>query len=211
MLTLAMELPFPANKTRPWRTKGVRSRGQPASEELRRGDETGAMNDEPATLEELFQQLGPRLYRSAFLLSRNPEQAEALVQATFAASVEAWPRFEHRSSAYTWLYSILLRLARRERDTADGYVPDVELSELPRPGADPAQQVELSEQTSALRECLGELSAEQSEVLVLFYLDSMRYHEIAQAVGVPIGTVKSRLHAAKRALARKLRERGIEL
>ena len=133
------------------------------------------------------------------------------MQATFAASVEAWPRFEHRSRAYTWLYSILLRLARRERDAADRYVPDVELSELPSPGADPAQQVELSEQTSALRECLGELSAEQSEVLVLFYLESMRYEDIARTLGVPVGTVKSRLYAAKQALGKKLRERGISL
>lgn len=206
-----MSLCFPANKTRPWRTKGVRSRGQPASEELRRGDEAGAMSDEPRTVEELFHRLSPRLYRAAYLLSRSDERAEALVQATFAASVEAWPRFEHRSSAYTWLYSILLRLARRERDAADRYVPDVELSELPSPGADPAAQVELSEETSALRECLGELSAEHGEVLVLFYLESMHYRDIAQAVGAPIGTVKSRLHAAKQALANKLRARGIEL
>jgi len=55
------------------------------------------------------------------------------------------------------------------------------------------------------------LPEEQQEVLVLFYLESMRYRDIAEAVGVPIGTVKSRLYAAKQELARRLEERGIEL
>ena len=169
------------------------------------------MKDEPGTVEELFRAYAPRLYRSAFLLSTGPAEAEALVQDTFAAAVEAWPRFEHRSTAYTWLYSILLRRARRARAGAGRLRADAEVAALPSEGPGPVERAELSEETSVLRESLGELPPEQSEVLVLFYLEWMRYHEIAQAVGVPIGTVKSRLHAAKRALAAKLRKRGIEL
>ncbi len=176
-----------------------------------RGDEAGAMKDDLGTLEELFQQFGPRLYRAAYLLSPSSDQAEEMVQETFAAAAETWARFEYRSSVYTWLYSILFRLARRERRRAGRQPATTDLTELPSRYPSPAEQVELSEQTSALRGCLGELPPEQSEVLVLFYLESMRYNEIAHAVGVPIGTVKSRLHSAKQALAHRLRERGIEL
>ena len=177
---------------------------------MARRDEAGAMKDDLGTLEGLFQQVGPRLHRAAYLLSPGSEQAEELVQETFAVAVEAWPRFEHRSSAYTWLYSILLRLARRARQRAGREPVTADMTGFLSRYPNPTEQVEFSEQTSALRECLAELPPEQSEVLVLFYLESMRYHEIAQAVGVPMGTVKSRLHAAKRALAAKLSQRGIE-
>ncbi len=169
------------------------------------------MKEAPGELEKLFHQLGPKLYRAARLLARDAEQAEVLVQSTFVAAIEAWPRFERRSSTYTWVYGIMLRLLRRQRQQERREPALLEAAEIPSDGPGPAEQVELSEETLALRECLSELPSEQSEVLVLFYLESMRYREIAEALGVPIGTVKSRLHAAKRALAVTLRKRGIEL
>ena len=169
------------------------------------------MAQEPGTVAELFCRFGPRLRRAAAFLSRDAGEAEELVQATFAAAVEAWAQFEGRSSPYTWLYSILLRLARRERERSLRGPQAVDSFELPAGGADPAEGAVLKEETQALRECLHELPEGQREVLVLFYLESMRYRDIAEAMGVPIGTVKSRLYAAKQELARRLRERGIEL
>lgn len=159
---------------------------------------------------ELFCQLRPRLFRAACLTLGDVEEAEALVQDTFARALEAWPRFKRRSSASTWLYGILLRLARQRRRRRASQLPAEELMALPSREASPFQQAESGEQTQALKECLQELPEEQTEALVLFYLESMRYREIAEALGVPIGTVKSRLHAAKRALAEALRKRGIE-
>jgi RNA polymerase sigma factor (sigma-70 family) len=169
------------------------------------------MAQEPGTVEDLFCRFGPRLRRAAAFLSRDAGEADELLQATFAAAVEAWPRFAGRSSPYTWLYSILLRLARRERERSAREPQAVDSFELPAAGADPAAGAVLKEETQALRQCLQELPQDHREVLVLFYLESMRYRDIAEAVGVPIGTVKSRLYAAKQELARRLQERGIEL
>jgi len=202
---------FLPNKKPVVRTNRVTVSAEQGAERPRPGDEAEAMSSEPGTVEELFHAYASRLYRAAFMLSGGPERAEALVQETFAAAVEAWPRFEHRSRAYTWLYSILLRRARRRRQQADRRLDTADVAALPSRSPNPVEQVELGEQTTVLMESLGQLPAEASEVLVLFYLESMRYREIAEALGVPIGTVKSRLHAAKRVLAARLRERGIEL
>ena len=57
-----------------------------------------------------------------------------------------------------------------------------------------------------LREELGALSAEQREVVVLRFIDSMAYAEIAEVAGCPLGTVQSRLHAALKILRERLKE-----
>jgi RNA polymerase sigma-70 factor (ECF subfamily) len=107
--------------------------------------------------------------------------------------------FEGRSKTTTWLYAICVRVAstyrrlawfRRER-------PTFELPERASPDAGPDELLGDAEERRALREVLDLMVPEKRAVFVMFELDEMPCDEIAQIVGVPIGTIHSRLHAAR--------------
>ena len=74
------------------------------------------------------------------------------------------------------------------------------LNELPAPAAAAAEEDWTAEQVERLHQSLGQLAPPQREVITLFFLEEMPIDEIAQVLGVPAGTVKSRLHYGKSAL-----------
>jgi RNA polymerase sigma-70 factor (ECF subfamily) len=123
--------------------------------------------------------------------------------------------FEGRSSVKTWLYSVAINVCRdhqRQERRASQAVPvsidAVEpLVELPAASLDPLEQLEQREREALVREALETLSAAHKTVLYMRDHEDMSYEQIADALAVPMGTVRSRLHNARAALAESLGRR----
>ena len=113
--------------------------------------------------------------------------------------------FQGSSSARTWMFAIARRRARDQlRKRAVPTTDPRALDAVPSREPDPFDQAIASAREDRLVELIGELSIEHREALLLTFLHGFSYQELAEVLGVPIGTVKSRLFAAKRALRERL-------
>jgi RNA polymerase sigma factor (sigma-70 family) len=141
-----------------------------------------------------------KLVAHAWRLTGDQEMARDAAQAAWVEIVRGLSRLQDERAFPAWAYRIVSRgcakqigAAVRRRDLAAG------LAAMPEP--DPAEPGERLT-TSLLRAEIGRLPAEQRSALALFYLDEMSVAEVAVALDVPLGTVKTRLLHARR----KLRE-----
>jgi RNA polymerase sigma-70 factor (ECF subfamily) len=130
-------------------------------------------------------------------------------QKVFLVAHRSLATFEGRSSVKTWLCGIALRVASDYRRSAVSR-REILVAEMP-PGeccqAEQVLQLEERERLAALDAILAELPVDQRTVLVLFELEEMSGEQIASLLGVPEGTVRSRLRLARRAFSRILAER----
>lgn len=136
--------------------------------------------------------------------------AEDAAQEAFLAAWRGLPRFRGDSRLSTWLYRLTtnaaidcLRREKRHRDT-----DDLEGVELPDGGDTPQELAERSETQTAVRAALSALSEEHRQVLLLRYMQELDYGEIAAALAVSEGTVKSRINRAKARLKELLSGSG---
>ena len=140
-----------------------------------------------------------RLYRAAVLLGCRPADAEDLVQSTLTRCFLSWGRIEHASNRDAYVYRMLLNghtSSRRRRWW--GERPTEHLPERMDGRADPVADLATSD---VVERALGELPAEQRAVLVLRYFAHLSEQETADALGIAVGTVKSRSSRALAALA----------
>ena len=155
----------------------------------------------------------PRVYRAACLLLDDPHEAEDITQKVFLDAWRGWGRFEGRSEVFTWLYTILRRACARHRRQmwwrlfrAAGARTMQALDDYPADCPSPGEATSVSDDGSAVRALLKKLSPGLREVLVLRYVENYSVSEIAQALKVPEGTVKSRIHYALQIAAQRWRE-----
>jgi RNA polymerase sigma-70 factor (ECF subfamily) len=151
------------------------------------------------------------LYRLALSLSRTAHDAEDVLQETFTGAFRGLQKFNGQSSVKTWLHRILMRQAARVWNRASGSrkmqplaSPDAQ-DVRPYSGAPSANKTARVDQKLDLAEVLETLDEDHREVIVLRELNQMSYAEIAEALGVPQGTVESRLHRARKQLRTKLK------
>jgi RNA polymerase sigma-70 factor (ECF subfamily) len=128
-----------------------------------------------------------------------------VVQDAFINAYQSLASFKGDAEFYTWLYRIAFNTAvsqkRRRRAMisletgrdGDAVLDPADPSEDTQPGA----ALERTEEELALRSALNRLSPEHRTVLVLKDIDGMKYEEIAEVLGVPIGTIRSRIHRAR--------------
>jgi RNA polymerase sigma-70 factor (ECF subfamily) len=175
-----------------------RRAGKPADVELLDGLSRG---DEAAYLE-LVERHGRYLYGIARSLSGNATDADDLVQETFVAALTS--KFRGEAAVRTWLVQILVRRAamlRRNRGRGGGTsdisaaTGDRSLASRSAAGAADAKM--------DLADMLSGLSSEHREVIVLRELQGMSYDEMARSLGVPLGTVESRLYRARAELKKR--------
>lgn len=136
----------------------------------------------------------------------SPAEADDLAQEVFIAAYKALPNFRGDSAFSTWIYRIAVHvcshhLRKRRLDTTD---LDEEFMDCDR-GHDPERSAISSELQERVREAIHNLPYKLRVVVVLRDLHGLNYEEIAQVVGCPIGTVRSRLHYATQKLASVLK------
>lgn len=148
------------------------------------------------------------LYRLALKLVGNEPDAEDVLQKTLLGAFQDPDAFENRSSVKTWLTSILMNQAakhhrsvyrRREREVTNQ--AEVHRAPSENESIPSTSDVDIRMDVEA---ALGELSTEHREVILLREFQGMTYREIADVLGIPRGTVESRLHRARRELKEKL-------
>ncbi len=151
-------------------------------------------------LERLYARYGRPLFSYLVDLVGDRGLAEEIVQDTFVAAWRGGAAFEGRSSVSTWLFGIARRQARdRQRGVRPETMPLDELrdeSEEPRPDAEVLAAADRADLVAAL----DRLPVHHREPLVLAFAHGLSGPEIASVLGIPEGTVKSRLHAARAAL-----------
>ena len=170
-------------------------------------------DDRGEVLVDLYERYGYRLYGLGLRLLGDRGMAEELVQDTFVRLWRSAGRFDpERGSARTFIYTLAHRAAidlqrrtaarplRAPRDESAGEPAMIELDE------DPFERL-LS--GLELREALDALSTKHREVLELHFLEDVSQKEIADRLGVPLGTVKTRAHYALRALRLEMEEREL--
>lgn len=140
------------------------------------------------------------VYRLALrMCSGDAALAEDAAQEAFLAAWRGLPRFRGDSRLSTWLYRLTTNAAidwlRREKRHRG--MDDVTELELPDDGPGPQDQAEQAEAQQAVRRALSRLSEEHRQVLLLRYMQELDYAEIAAALEISEGTVKSRISRAK--------------
>jgi RNA polymerase sigma-70 factor (ECF subfamily) len=163
--------------------------------------------DRPA-LEELFRRYRDPAYRVAYRLLGNVEDALDAVQDGFIKAVRRLSSFENRCSFKTWLLRVVSNAAldlgrqRRRRDDLTAVATERVLLDggTTPEHADPAREAEESDLRRALHEALMLLPEAQRRTFVLHVDGGMSYREVADAMGISIGTVMSRLFYARQKL-----------
>jgi RNA polymerase sigma-70 factor (ECF subfamily) len=134
------------------------------------------------------------IFRFLRNLTGNKEDAEDLTQQTFLRAWEALPSFRGDSSLSTWLHSIAYREYTHWLRSRREFVPLDEIVDMPD------EQANQNLEAVLLRWAIYRLDPEHREVFVLYYVQGFSVNEIAKIIGVPAGTVKSRLFFARQKL-----------
>lgn len=183
-------------------------------ERSRKGDRT-AFND-------LIFKYERRAYQYAFRLTGNPEEAADIVADAFVRVFNALGNFKAQSAFTTWLYRIITNcyLDSRKRDRSrqtlslDQTIVTDGGAEVERQIEDesggPDVLVERSERERLVQKALLGLPEYQRAMLIMYHVDSCSYEDIAEALDLPLGTVKSRLNRARLAL-RDILKKDLEL
>jgi RNA polymerase sigma-70 factor (ECF subfamily) len=147
-----------------------------------------------------------QLYNFAHWLTQDRDDAEDLVQETFAKALRGFSSYQQGTNFRAWMYRILRNtfLSSRTGRKAMRTVPLEDDEDGPVAAAVDTQTpeailIDRSDQ-HLLQESLDELPLHFREILLLCEVEEMSYQEIAETLGVPIGTVMSRLSRARRAL-----------
>ena len=148
------------------------------------------------------------LYRFALSLAKNPADASDLTQQTFFIWATKGEALRDIAKAKAWLFTTLYRefLRGRRRDSRVTAIEELPPTEQDPPDVDPDVVAKMDAQL--VMAALQEVEPVFREPLALFYLQDLSYLEIAEILGVPIGTVMSRLSRGKAHLRARLAEKS---
>lgn len=138
----------------------------------------------------------------------NRHDAEEICQEAFLQAFCKAAGFKGRSHFYTWVYRIMIHLCYR-RLKSGRKETSVDAIEVADPSASAREQAAASETISLVRRALCRLKPADFEILVLREFEELSYEELAQRLRLPHGTVMSRLHRARLALAVQLEKLGV--
>ena len=155
----------------------------------------------PIAFEDELTALLPRLRRFAHGLSRSTSDADDLTQMTIERALRAKSQWQPGSRLDSWLYKIMRNLwidTVRSRNRQDRFeAPAEDAAEL---GHDPRDGIEAGIDLARVMAAMDKLPPEQREVLALILIEGFGYREAAELLGLPIGTVSSRLVRGRTAL-----------
>ena len=168
-------------------------------------------NGDRLAMQVLFARHHVRVFRFVLRLVRNEASAEDLISEVFLDVWRQAGRFEGRAAVSTWL----LAIARFKALSALRRKPEQELDEETAAAIEdtsdtPDVTLEKKETGAVIKKCLSSLSAEHREVVDLVYYHEKSVEEVAEIVGIPEATVKTRMFYARKKLAELLKAQGIE-
>jgi RNA polymerase sigma-70 factor (ECF subfamily) len=177
-----------------------------------------------ATFADQAMEFMPALYTAALRMTRNPAEAEDLVQETYLKAYRAFGSFEQGTNLKAWLYKILTNTfinayRSRRRRPEQTEIEDVEdlylyrrLGGLEAATAGRSAEEEVLDHftDTEVKEALESLPESFRMTVLLADVEGFSYREIADIMDIPIGTVMSRLHRGRRALQKALLEFGME-
>lgn len=165
-----------------------------------------------AAFERLVAAHAPALYTLALRSLGEAQEAEDLLQEALLRAWNHLPGFRAEARLGTWLYRIVINLCcnripqlRRRAEPLDGLVNvDGALSE---PG--PEEGLDTEELRRGLEAAIADLPPQQRLLITLRHLEDLRYDEIAELTGLPLGTVKTGIHRGRRQLRERLSAAGL--
>ena len=166
------------------------------------------MDSERVQIEQLWGSSAGRVQRFLIRLVGNLDTANDLLSQTFLEAARHWRHYRGKGSRQAWLFGIARNVARQElrrlrREPSEPLPPD-SLAAPPAESGLPAEDIR------RMWEAISQLPAHLRQTLALRLTDEMRYEEIAAALDIPVGTVRSRLHQAVRRLRQALKDRQEE-
>lgn len=159
------------------------------------------------SLEQIYERHADFVWRTLRRLGVTDAEARDAAHDVFLVVHAQLARFEERSSLRTWLFAICRSVARdfRRRERRSGRLfTDADAAEEIDLRADVSQAVEHQQQLVQLERILSTLPTEQRNVFILFEIEMMTGEELAEALGIPLGTVYSRLQLARKAFREEL-------
>ena len=165
--------------------------------------------------DELVRRYEKQVFNFAYRMTQNYDDASDIASDAFMKVYNAIESFRGDANFSTWLYRIVtnLYLDSRKRSKAHMNIPldeyiELEESSVTRqiedPSPSPLAQIEANERAGVISGAINELPEYQRIMVLLYHTQGKSYEEIAEIVGLPIGTVKSRLNRARLALKKKL-------
>ncbi len=156
-----------------------------------------AGNDEG--FEDLMMRYRHRAYGIALSLTGNHDDAMDAMQKAFIRVHRSLPKFRIDEPFFPWLYQIVRNAAHNQRRDEKRHKGEVPLEWVTKPDGrpDPLSETVADDLRERIWHGLQEMPEEMREVFHLYHFEGLKYREIADLQGVPIGTVMSRLHAAR--------------
>ena len=177
----------------------------------------GALDGSESAFREIVQRYQRPIYGLVVRMVRDPARAEELAQDTFVKAFRALHTYDVQRKFSAWLLTIAHHVAIDELRKGTLAVEPLEATaedgertrEFPdMAGATPAELAERAELAAALKQAIGRLRPEYREVVSLRYERELDYDEIVEITGLPMGTLKSSLHRARKELAEHLENLG---
>jgi RNA polymerase sigma-70 factor, ECF subfamily len=159
--------------------------------------------------DQLSREYFARIHRAALVLCGDPWNADDLAQETFLVVAKQKNCFRGESQIYTWLYGILLNLERERRRKRDRRQNRLRIfresqAEAQSTAPESSAAIESKEWKHSLWAQVADLPDGQRQALVLRFSEQLRYEDIAEVLGCPLGTVKSRIFHGLASLRAKL-------
>ncbi|MFD3687982.1 sigma-70 family RNA polymerase sigma factor [Nocardiopsis sp. NPDC058631] len=197
--------------------------------EMDQASTTGGPESEEQTLDFATEvtPFADQLYPTALRMTRNPADAEDLVQETFAKAFANFHQFRAGTNLRAWLYRILTNTfinsyRKKQREPRQDTTDEIKDWQLAAAEAHTSSGMRSAENEvldhlpdSDIKQALARLPEEFQEVIYLVDIEGYAYKEVAARMGTPLGTVMSRLHRARRQLREMLsdyaRDRGMRV
>jgi RNA polymerase sigma-70 factor (ECF subfamily) len=189
-------------------TMTEREKDQNLVQRVQRGDKVA--------FEMLFTKYQRRVSRLVSRFVRSEAEVEDIVQESFIKAYRALASFRGDSAFYTWLYRIAVNTAKNhlvsaskrpislsqfEKNDDDDFQEDIFMSDA----ATPESELITKQIAETVNKSMNELPADLREAIMLREIEGMSYEDIADAMGCPIGTVRSRIFRAREAISEKIK------